>query len=87
MVSQEQQVCNFSQQMEANEQLAEALQQTSTATTITSTMVYKEPHVLDRPPLINLTTPFEKLEVLCESLVDFDNIKLNGIDLTEELKK
>lgn len=73
--------------MESNEQIAEAQQQTSTITTTTSTMFYKEPHVLDHPPHKNLDTPFEKLEVPCESLVDFDNMKLNGIDLTEELKK
>lgn len=71
--------------MEANEHLAEAPQQTSIETATTSTTIYKEPY--DRPPHINLATPFEKLEVLCESLVDFDNLKRNGVDLTEELKK
>ncbi|XP_050893102.1 eukaryotic translation initiation factor 4 gamma-like [Lathyrus oleraceus] len=30
---------------------------------------------------------FEKLEVLCELLVDFNNLKRNTIDLTEELEK
>lgn len=30
--------------------------------------------------------PFEQLEVLCELLVDFDNLKKNGINLTEELE-
>lgn len=73
--------------MEANEHLAEALQQTSTETATTSTAVYKEPHVLDRLPHINFATPFEKLEVLCKSLVDFESMKRNGVDLTEELKK
>lgn len=73
--------------MEANEKLAKAPQQTSIATATTSTTVYKEPHVLDRPPYINLATPFKTLDVLCESLVDFDNMKLNGVDLTEKLKK
>lgn len=50
--------------MEANENPAEVSQQTSTETATTSTDVYKEPHILDRPPHINLATPFEKLEVL-----------------------
>lgn len=67
--------------MEANEQLSEALQQTTTETATTSTTIYKEPHVLDCPSHINLALRFEKLEVLCESLVDFENMKLNGIDL------
>lgn len=78
---------NYSQQMEATEQPANVPQQTSTETTTTSITTYKEPYVLDRPPHINLATPFDKLEVLCESLVAFDNMKLNGVDLTEELKK
>lgn len=43
--------------------------------------------ILDRPSHINLATPFEKMEVLCESLVDFENMKRNGVDLTEDLKK
>lgn len=73
--------------MEANEHPAESPQKTSTETAATSTVVYKEPHVLDRPPHINLATPFEKLEFLCESLVDFENMKHNGIDLTEDLQK
>lgn len=47
---------------------------------------YQEHHVLDRPPRINLVTPFEKLEVLCELLMDFDNLKINGFDLTKELE-
>lgn len=73
--------------MEAIEQLTEAPQQTTTQSTTTSTLAYKEPHVLDRLPHINLATPFEKLEVLCESLVDFENLKRNDIDLTTELEK
>lgn len=85
MDSQQQQVCKYSQQIEATEQLDNAPQQTSTDTATTSTAVYKEPHVLDRPTHINLVTPFDKLEVLCESLVDFENMKHNGVDLTEEL--
>lgn len=73
--------------MEATEQLTEAPQQTTTKIATTSTTAYKEPDVLDRPPHMNLATPFEKLEVLCESQVDFDNLKHNGIDLTAELEK
>lgn len=73
--------------MESTKHHANTSQQTSTETTTTSITAYKEPHVLDRPPHINLATPFDKLEVLCESLMDFDNMKLNGVDLTEELKK
>lgn len=87
MDSQQQQVYNYSQQIEATEQPANTPQQTPTATTITYITAYKEPHVLDCPAHINLETPFDKLEVYCESLVDFDNMKLNGVDLTEELKK
>lgn len=37
-------------------------------------------------PHINLTTPFKKLEVLCELLVNFDNLNRNGINLNEELE-
>lgn len=33
-----------------------------------------------------MSTPFDQLEVLCELLVDFENLKDNGIDLTPELK-
>lgn len=73
--------------MEATEQPANAPHQTSIETATTSIIAYKEPHVLDRPPHIILATPFDKLKVLCESLVDFDNMKLNGVVLTEELKK
>lgn len=72
--------------MEATEP-ANTPQKTSIETATTSITTYKEPHVLDRPTHINLATPFDKLEFLCESLVDFDNMKLNGVDLTEELKK
>lgn len=35
---------------------------------------------------MNLSTPFDKLEVLCDLLVDFDNLKANGMDLTQELE-
>lgn len=87
MDSQQQQVYNYSQQMEATEQPANTPQQTSIEIAITSIIAYKETHVLDCPPHINLATPFDKLEVLCESLVDFDNMKLNGVDHTEKLKK
>lgn len=73
--------------MESIEQHSTSSQQTTTVTAAISTPTYKEPHILDRSPHIHLATPFDKLEVLCESLVDFDNIKRNGIDLTEELRK
>lgn len=73
--------------MNATEQHVESPQQAATQTTTTPITTYKEPHVVDRPPHINLAMPFEKLEVLCESLVDFDNLKRNDIDLTEELEK
>lgn len=87
MDTQQQQVCEYSQQMDATETHVEAPQQVTTQTTTSSINNYQEPHVLDRPPHINLATPFEKLEVLCELLVDFDNLKRNVIDLTEELEK
>lgn len=64
MDSQQQSVYNFSQQ---TEQHSTSSQQTTTATASISTPIYKEPHILDRPPHIHLATPFEKLEVLCES--------------------
>ena len=51
-----------------------------------STPIYREPHILDCEPHIHLATPFDKLEVLCETLVDFENMKRNGVDLTKELK-
>ncbi|KAI5387002.1 hypothetical protein KIW84_073231 [Lathyrus oleraceus] len=60
---------------------------TPTVTGVSITPVYKEPHVLDCEPHINLATLFEGLEVLCESLVDFNNMKRNRVDLTEELRK
>lgn len=87
MDSQQQQVYNFSQQMESTENYTNASLQTTTVTATTSTLVYKEPHILDRPSHAHLATPFDKLEVLCVSLVDFDNMKHNGINLTEELIK
>ncbi|XP_050885576.1 uncharacterized protein LOC127091084 [Lathyrus oleraceus] len=73
--------------MEAIEQHTEDPQQITTQTATTSTTTYKEPQVLDRPPHVNLATPFEKLEVHCESLMYFDNLKRNDIDLTAELEK
>jgi hypothetical protein len=79
MDSQQQSVYNFSQQMNSTEQ-------TTTTTGVISTPIYREPHILDREPHIHLATAFEKLEVLCESLVDFENMKRNDIDLTEELR-
>lgn len=72
--------------MNVVEQAVEAPQQATTLVVTPSTTSYQEPHVLDRPSHINLATPFEKMEVLCELLVDFDNLKRNGIDLTEELE-
>ena len=69
--------------MDVVEQRAETPQQAATQTATTSITAYKEPHVLDRPPHINLATPFDKLEVLCEMLVDFDNLKRNNVDLTK----
>lgn len=87
MDTQQQQVYEYSQQMDVVEQHVKAPQHDSTQTDITSITTYKEPHALDCPPHINLATPFEKLEVLCELLVDFDNLKRNNVDLTEELEK
>ena len=72
--------------MESIEQHKNTSQQTTIETATTSTEVYKEPHILDRPTHIYLATLFDKLEVLCKSLVDFENMKHNGIDLTEELR-
>ena len=86
MDSQQQSVYNYSRQMESTEQTPISSQQTTATTGVVSTPIYKEPHILDREPHIHLATPFDKLEVLCESLVDFDNMKRNGIDLTEELR-
>ncbi|KAI5418243.1 hypothetical protein KIW84_042751 [Lathyrus oleraceus] len=85
MDAQQQQVFNFSQQMESSTTAQSSSIPTPTVTGVSITLVYKEPHVLDREPHINLATPFEGLEVLCESLVDFNNMKRNGVDLTEEL--
>lgn len=73
--------------MDIAEQYAETLQQSATQTATTSINSYKEPHILDRPPHINLAMPFKKLEVSCELLVNFDNLKRNGVNLTEELEK
>ncbi|KAI5402748.1 hypothetical protein KIW84_050378 [Lathyrus oleraceus] len=42
---------------------------------------------MEREQHINLSTPFEGLDVLCESLVDFENLRRNGVDLTEDLHK
>lgn len=73
--------------MESTKQPLISSQETTATTGVVSTPIYKEPHILDREPHIHLTTPFEKLEVLCESLVDFENMKQNGIDLSEELRR
>lgn len=36
-------------------------------------------------PEISLSTSVNELEVLCESIVDFENLKLNGLDLTSDV--
>ncbi|XP_050919146.1 uncharacterized protein LOC127136651 [Lathyrus oleraceus] len=72
--------------MASNEQAPSSSNPNPTVTGVVSTPIYKEPHILDREPHINLATPLEKLEVLCESLVDFDNMRRNDIDLTDELR-
>lgn len=79
MDSEQQSVYNYSQQMESTEQPPNSSQQTTATTGVISTSIYKEPHIFDREPHINLATLFDKLEVLCESLVDFENMKRNGI--------
>jgi hypothetical protein len=86
MDAQQQEVFNFSQQMESNATAQSSSFPTPTVTGVSITPVYKEPHILDRLPHINLATPFEGLDVLCETLVDFDNMRRNGVDLTEELR-
>ena len=82
MNAQEQEVFNFSQQMESASNPQTSNTQTPTVTGVTTTPVYQEPHILDRERHINLSTPLEGLDVLCESLVDFDNLRRNGVDLT-----
>ena len=72
--------------MESTDQTPISTQQTTATTGVVSTPIYREPNILDREPHIHLAMPFEKLKVLYESLVDFDNMKRNGIDLTEELR-
>lgn len=86
MNAQEQQVLEFSQEMNSQEQQGESSQQVASITTLKTTTSYQEPHVLYRPSHINLSTSFEQLEVLCELLVDFENLKDNDLDLTQELK-
>ena len=87
MDAQQLEVFNFSQQMESTTTAQTSSISTPMVTGVSITPVYKEPHVLDREPHINLATPFEGLEVLCETLVDFDNMRRNGVDLTEELRQ
>ena len=87
MDTQQQSVFNFSQQMDSSNPAQSTSNPTPTVTGVVTTPVYKEPHILDREPHINLATPFEKLDVLCESLVDFENMRRNGVDLIEELRK
>lgn len=72
--------------MDVVEKQVEASQQVATQISMPLTTSYQEPHILDRPPHINLAALFEKLEVLCELLVDFDNLKKNGMDLKQELE-
>lgn len=36
-------------------------------------------------PKISLSTPVIDLEVLCESVVGFENLKLNGFNLTNDV--
>lgn len=86
MNPQQQHVFEYSQQMNATKQQVESLPQVATTTAAPSTTSYQEVYVLDRPPHISLATPFEKLEAFCELLLDFDNLKENGMDLTQELK-
>ena len=68
--------------MESTEQPPNSSQQTTTTIVAIYTPIYKEPHILDREPYINIATLFDKLEALCESLVDFENMKRNGTGLT-----
>ncbi|XP_050919789.1 uncharacterized protein LOC127137363 [Lathyrus oleraceus] len=86
MDAQQQSMYNYSQQMESTDQIPISSQQRIATTGVVSTRIYKEPHILYLEPHIHLAMPFDKLEVLCESLVDFDNMKHNGIDFTEELR-
>jgi hypothetical protein len=86
MDAQQQSVYNYSQQMDSTDQTPIYTQQSTATTGIVSTPIYREPHILDREPHIHLATPFEKLEVLCKSLVDFENMKRNGVHITEELR-
>ncbi|XP_050915087.1 extensin-like [Lathyrus oleraceus] len=57
MDSQQQSVYNYSQQMESTEQPPISSQQTTATTSVVSTPIYKEPHILDQT-----TTPSEKLK-------------------------
>lgn len=41
--------------------------------------------MMEEIPKISLSTPVTKLEVLCESILDFENLKLNGFDLTSDV--
>lgn len=86
MNAQEQQVFKFSQQMNATEQRVESPQQVTSTNTTQIKTSYQEPRVLGRSAHINLSTPIEQLEVLCELPVDFDNLKENGMDLIPELQ-
>lgn len=37
--------------------------------------------------MTTLSIPATQLDVLCESIMDFDNLKLNGFDLFEDITK
>ncbi|KAI5435958.1 hypothetical protein KIW84_022401 [Lathyrus oleraceus] len=87
MDAQQQELFNHSQQVESSSNPQTSNTQTPTVISVTTTPVYKEPHILDREQHIHLSTPFEGLDVLCESLVDFENLRRNGVDLTEDLRK
>ncbi|KAI5384544.1 hypothetical protein KIW84_071520 [Lathyrus oleraceus] len=50
--------------MNSTKQTPISTQQATTTTGVVSTLIYREPYILDREPHIHLATPFEKLEVL-----------------------
>ena len=47
--------------------------------------VVDDNHITRRPLQVHCNLPFNKLKVLTELLVDFNNIAANGIDLREEM--
>lgn len=86
MDSQQQQVYEYSQQTDATEQHAKAPQQVATQTATTSISASKNPMSLTAPSHKSCHTIWEDGS-LSELLVDFDNLKRNNVDLTEELEK